>query len=143
MQHYCHLCIVVEPDVQFLNRLPTGPGILMVAVLAGCASVFPRPLPSTIGVDLANVNRAGLRGPPGGLHAVHYEFCIPAGERHAEEVRSIDPTAQFMPGSRGRIGCARDQALVVGSTHQRSYRQVLERLAGLEYVNRIEESFFE
>jgi len=116
----------------------------MVAMLAGCASGSnPQPLSSKIDVDLGNVNSEGLRGAPDGLRAVHYEFCVPAGEDRVEEVRSIDPTAQFMPGSRGRIGCARDQILVVGNTHQRSYRQVLERLAGLEYVNRVEENFLE
>ena len=116
----------------------------MVAMIAGCASVSnPQPLSSKIDVDLGNVHSEGLRGPPDGLRAVHYEFCVPAGEDRVEEVRSIDPTAQFMPGSRGRIGCARDQILVVGNTHQRSYRQVLERLAGLEYVNRVEENFLE
>ena len=116
----------------------------MVAMIAGCASVSnPQPLSSKIDVDLGNVNSEGLRGAPDGLRAVHYEFCIPAGEERVEEVHSIDHTAQFMPGSRGRIGCARDQILVVGSTHQRSYRQVLERLAALEYVDQIGENFFE
>ena len=111
-------------------------------MIAGCASASsPQPLSSKIDVDLANVNSEGLRGPPDGLRAVHYEFCIPAGKD--QEVRGIDLTAQFMPGSRGRIGCARDQILVVGNTHHRSYRQVLERLAALEYVNRIAENFFE
>ena len=127
-----------------LSRLPTGLGILMIAMIVGCASVSnPQARSSKIDVDLGNVNSEGLRGPPDGLRAVHYEFCIPAGEDNAEEVRSIDPTAQFMPGSRGRIGCATGQILVVGSTHQRSFREVLERLAALEYVNRIAENFFE
>ncbi len=116
----------------------------MVAMIAGCASISnPHPFSSKIDIDLENVNPEGLRGPPDGLRAVHYEFCIPAGKANVEEVRSIDPTAQFMQGSRGRIGCARDQILVVGSTHQRSYRQVLERLAALGYVDRIAENFFE
>ena len=113
-------------------------------MIAGCASVSSlQPISPKINVDLANVNSEGLRGPPDGLRAVHYEFCIPTGEDRVEEVRSIDPTAQFMPGSRGRIGCARDQILVVGNTHQRSYRQALERLAALDYVNRIVENFLE
>ena len=120
------------------------PEMLMVAMIAGCSSVSnPHPFSSKIDIDLENVNSEGLRGPPDGLRAVHYEFCIPAGEDRADEVRSIDPTAQLMPGSRGRVGCARDQILVLGSTHQRSYRQVLERLAALEYVDRIAENFFE
>jgi hypothetical protein len=116
--------------------------LLLIATIAGCASVSnPFPISSKIDLDLANVNSEGLRGPPGGLRAVHYEFCIPTGKD--EEVRSIDPPAQFMPGSRGRIGCAGDRILVAGNTHQHSYPQVLERLAALEYVNRISENFFE
>ena len=121
-----------------------GTAILMVAMIAGCASVSnPHPISSKIDVELGNVNSEGLRGPSDGFRAVHYEFCIPADENRADEVRSIDPTAQFMPGSRGRIGCASDRILVVGNTHQRSYRQVLGRLAALEYINRIGENFFE
>ena len=120
------------------------PEMLMVAMIAGCSSVSnPHPFSSKIDIDLENVNSEGLRGPPDGLRAVHYEFCIPAGEDRADEVRSIDPTAQFMPGSPGRIGCTTDQVLAVGNTHQPSYRRVLESLAALEYVNRIVENFFE
>ena len=116
----------------------------MVTMVVGCASASsPQPLSSKIDVDLANVNSAGLRGAPDALRAAHYEFCIPAGEGRPKEVRSIDSTAQFMQGSRGRIGCAKDQILVVGNTYQRSHRQVLERLAALDYVSRIAENFFE
>lgn len=96
-----------------------------------------------IAIDLTNVNADGLRGPPTGLRAVHYEFCIPVGTHYAAEVRGIDPTAQLMTGSRGRIGCADGQVLVLGHTHQRAYRQVLDQLANLPYVARITESFFE
>ena len=96
-----------------------------------------------IEVDLGGVNEEGLRGPPTGLRALHYEYCIPAGQRYAAEVRGIDPTAQLMPASSGRIGCTSGQVLAVGSTHQHGYREVLERLAALPYVTRIAESFFE
>jgi len=96
-----------------------------------------------IEIDLAGVNEAGLRGPPTGLRAVHYEFCIPAGERYATEVLGIDPTLQLLPKSRGRISCTNRQLLAVGSTHQEGYREVLERLAALPYITRIVESFFE
>jgi len=96
-----------------------------------------------IEVDLAEVNDAGLRGPPTALRAVHYEFCIPAAERYATEVLGIDPTLQLLPKSRGRIGCTNRQLLAVGSTHQQGYREVLERLAALPYITRIVESFFE
>ncbi|HYN39516.1 MAG TPA: hypothetical protein VES39_09705 [Rhodospirillales bacterium] len=39
-------------------------------------------------------------------------------------MRSIDPTAAVHPGSRGRIGCPRDRFLVIGCTHQPSFRDV-------------------
>lgn len=110
-------------------------------MLAACASTPP--VSPKIAIDLAHVNADGLRGPPTGLRAVHYEFCIPSGERYAAEVKAIDATAQFPRGSRGRIGCSGDEILVLGSTHQHGYREVLERLAALPYVSRIQESHFE
>ena len=123
-----------------------GPLCSMLAVVffAACACGRPaEPVSSRVAVDLGNVNAEGLRGGPGALRAVHYEFCIPADERHAAEIRAIDPTAQLMPGSRGRIGCPKAQTLVVGSTHQPGYRQVLDRLVARPYVARIVEAFFE
>lgn len=115
--------------------------MLAVLTLAACASAPP--MAPKIAVDLTDVNAEGLRGPPDGLRAVHYEFCIPSGERHAAEVRAIDATAEFLRGSRGRIGCSSGEVLVLGNTHQRGYRAVLERLAALPYVGRIQESHFE
>ena len=89
---------------------------------------MPEPRLPRIGVDLASVNAEGLRGPPGGLRAVHYEFCIPADDQVAAEVRAIDATARLLHGSRGRIGCRHGQILVLGHTHQPAYRRVLDRL---------------
>jgi len=121
--------------------------------LAGCLTAFILSVwasaaaaqwaSSKIEVDLGSVNDEGLRGAPSGLRAVHYEFCIPAGERYATEVLGIDPTLQLLPKSRGRIGCTNRQLLAVGSTHQQGYREVLDRLAALPYITRIAESFFE
>jgi len=117
-------------------------------VAALTVSVWPAAAPAQwispkVEVELGDVNEAGLRGPPSGLRAVHYEFCIPAEERYATEVLGIDPTLQLLPKSRGRIGCTNRQLLAVGSTHQQGYREVLERLAALPYITRIVESFFE
>jgi len=84
-----------------------------------------------------------LYGPPDGLRSLSYEFCIPAGQRFTAEVRSIDPTAQIYTHARGRIGCTADQHLVIGHTHQSRFREVLQALAALAYVERIEQAFFE
>ena len=118
--------------------------LVVAALLAACAGDRPALVVSPkVGIDLSNVNAEGLRGSPGSLRAVHYEFCIPEGERQAAQVRGIDPTARVMPGSRGRSGCTAGQALVLGNTHQPGYRQVLGRLAALPYVERIAETHFE
>jgi hypothetical protein len=107
------------------------------------AASFRAKLTPELREALATLNDAGLSGPPDGLVAVSYEFCIPATPRHEAEVRRIDPTLEVYPGSRGRIACTPEQALCIGSTHQPRHRAVLERLARLEYVTRISRSFAE
>jgi hypothetical protein len=88
--------------------------------------------------DLEQFNADGLRGPPDGLAAIDYEFCIPNQERHKQQIRSIDSTVQFMCGSRGRINCDKTRCLCIGSTHQESFRQVLLDLAAMDYIERID-----
>jgi hypothetical protein len=48
-----------------------------------------------------------------------------------------------VPGSHGRIGCTLGEVLVLGNTHQCGWREVLVALAGLPYVVRIDEAYFE
>lgn len=96
-----------------------------------------------IAFDLNRLNEAGLYGPPDGLRALSYEFCIPAREDYADEVKAIDPTIDISGGSPGRVGCSEDQFLCMGNTHQKNFREVLLKLAALPYVDRIEESVFE
>jgi hypothetical protein len=93
--------------------------------------------------DLGQIDADGLRGPHDGKVAVAYEFCIPDTEACKAEVKAIDHTVQFMPGSRGRIGAGRDECLCIGSTHQKNYRSVLHALAKLTYIERIIECYFE
>jgi META domain len=88
--------------------------------------------------DLDQIDPTGLSGPPGGQVAVGYEFCIPATPGHLAEVQGIDPGVRAQPGSPGRIGCGPGQVLFLGSTHQPGWRSVLERLAALDYVARID-----
>ncbi len=93
--------------------------------------------------DLSQLNEDGLHGPPDGLRSLSYEFCIPAEESFVAEVQSIDSTLVIHKDSPGRIGCSDDEYLCVGSTHQKNYREVLLKLASLEYIQKIEQSFFE
>ena len=96
-----------------------------------------------IHLDLAGVNQDGLYGPPNGLRALSYEFCIPARPDRADDVRAIDRTVQVYHASRGRIGCTNAQYLCIGSTHQPGFRAVLNRLAQLDYITRIEPNYAE
>jgi hypothetical protein len=96
-----------------------------------------------IELELDDLDAEGLRGPPDGKVAVSYEFAIPDTPAHRAEVRAIDPTVEFMPGSRGRIGATKGQCLCIGSTHQADPVAVLRKLAELAYVDRIIECHFE
>lgn len=112
------------------------------ALLLGCAggrrSAADAAALAKVHLDLAAINAEGLTGPPDGLRAVSYEFCIPATEAAIGEVKAIDRTVEVQRGAHGRIGCGRDQYLCVGSTHQPDCKSVLIRLASLDYVAAIE-----
>ena len=93
--------------------------------------------------SLEQLNESGLYGPPDGLRALHYEFCIPGDSQHEAEVRQIDPTIQISKTSPGRVGCTEGEYLCVGHTHQPDFRMVLFSLASLPYVKRIDQAFFD
>jgi len=117
-----------------------------VLVMCVCCARVPRgasPDPwRKVELDLAQLDKDGLRGPSAGKVAVSYEFCIPNTDKCKGEVRAIDQTVQFMPGSSGRIGAGRHECLCIGTT-KRDYRDVLRRLAQLPYVKRVIECHFE
>jgi len=123
--------------------------VLALNGLAGCASgpislLAPPPTVSPkINFDTSAIDSEGLQGPPGGQVSVSYEFCIPGTPQAIAEVQRIDPTAQCTTGSRGRIGCTPAQALCIGDTHQANWAKVLNDLAALPYIARIERSYFE
>jgi hypothetical protein len=98
----------------------------------------PGGLSTKIHFDLSEFNDVGLYGPPDGLRAAMYEFCIPARADLAAEVASIDPTVQVYASSPGRIACSSDEYLCIGSTGQPGFREVLANLAQLDYVSRIQ-----
>jgi len=125
-----------------------GISVAMALLCVACATA-PAQSPGTgealakIRFDLSRLNDSGLQGPPDGLRALDYEFCIPSGEMYATEIKAIDPSATVYSRSPGRIGCAGGQSLVIGNTHQPDFREILTNLAARPYVTRIDESFFE
>jgi hypothetical protein len=123
--------------------------LVVAAALSLLAFATDRPataadtVAAKIGFDLSPFDGRGLYGPPDGLRALDYEFCIPATPATIAEVSSVDPTAAIHPGARGRVGCGPEDALVIGSTHQPGFRDVLHKLASLPYVERIVPCFYE
>lgn len=96
----------------------------------------PSPL-DKITFDLTQLDEDGLYGPPDGKRALDYEFCIPAADPHPQIVLAIDPSLRLYPHSPGRIGCADDQILAIGNTHQPNAQAILMELANLDVIERI------
>lgn len=138
-----------------VSRPPESQGRPRAGRVAGALSLLLAlpwgPLPAgegissrgVLGFDLDRLDDRGLQGPPDGLRALDYEYCIPQGVDARSEVSAIDPSARFLPGSPGRIGCGTDQVLVIGNTHQPRFRGILAALAQLPYVEQIVECVFE
>ena len=93
--------------------------------------------------NISKLDESGLYGPPDAKRALAYEFCIPDTVQNRTEVKRIDPTVKFFAQSPGRIGYKEHENLCIGSTHQKDFRWVLQRLVELTYVQRIDQSFFE
>jgi hypothetical protein len=98
---------------------------------------------SKIAFDFSQLNAQGLCGPPDGLRALAYEFCLPADPALAAQVRAIDPTIVIYPGSKGRVACPPGEHLCIGSTHQPQFKAVLLQLASLPSVKKIRPCFYE
>ncbi|QYO62858.1 hypothetical protein [Leptolyngbya sp. 7M] len=123
MLRFCLLSLLIAP--------------LLVLPLSGRAESFSHSV-EKITFNLAVISPAGLIGEGTNLQSVSYEFCIPATETHRTEVQAIDPSVQYFPHSRGRIDCSDDQILCIGHTHQARWREILQQLASLDYVERID-----
>lgn len=129
-------------------KLLTLPIVVGIALfLAACCSVTEPNNPddplNKVLFDLSHLDRNGLRGPPDGKIAVSYEFAIPDNDLCRSEIKAIDKTAQFMPGSHGRVGAGKNECLCIGSTHQENFKTVLLALAEKSYIKRIIECHFE
>lgn len=120
MKYYCILCLFF--------------------LLKNCSS---NEWSNKIHFDLRQLDEQGLSGTVGGKVAIDYEFCIPADETVAQKVQSIDPSLQILKSSRGRIQCSKTQWLCIGNTHQKNWQQILEKLAALDYIERIERTYWE
>lgn len=104
--------------------------------------IKPAPASKKIELDLTKLDANGLGGPTDGKVCVSYEFAIPNTAKCKAEVRAIDKSVRFMPGSRGRIRAGKDECLCIGETNA-EFRTVLGKLADLPYIKRIIECHWE
>lgn len=122
--------------------------ILAAASTVGChvapeqSAAYPTEM-AKIKFPMDNIRADGLRGPPGGLVTVSYEFCVPANDQVYQEIRRIDQSISIYANAPGRIACAANESLVIGETGQQHWREVLKTLSSLNYIDEIRECFFE
>ena len=118
--------------------------LLLLLVIAASAFQCPRKMQKLmykkIEFDYSAIDVHGLRN---GEVAVDYEFCIPAHEEFVQQVLKIDSGIRVMKGSVGRIGCSKSQWLCINTTHSEGWKDKLHRIAYLDYVDRIQETFYE
>jgi len=126
-------------------RIALVGGLLLISLCPYGLAAHQSPIPprSKITFNLEQLDEQGLYGPPDGLRALHYEFCIPADPEFEAQVRRLDPSCQIFKNSPGRIGCTEEEYLCLGNTHQADFKTVLLNLAQLPYVKRIDQAFFE
>ena len=121
---------------------PVSGVALLCAALSGGAAFGDGAWTAKIGFDPRRVDASGLYGPPGGRRALDYEFCIPDSADLRLRVEAIDPSLHFST-SPGRIGCGDGELLAIGNSRQQGFHGILEQLARLPFVVRIEPAWFE
>ncbi|KXK17023.1 MAG: hypothetical protein IT216_01705 [Saprospiraceae bacterium] len=120
--------------------------ILPILLLAGCRDrksfSIDNMINSKIKFDVSQLDKDGLAGSEDGKYSITYEFCIPDTRLYRDKVKKIDSTIVFTK-SPGRSMCDKNQILCLGNTHQPHAVKVLNKLAGLSFVEKISETYFE
>ena len=98
---------------------------------------------SKINFDLSTFDDDGLYGKDNGKRAMDYEFSVPNKATLIEKVKAIDPSLKIHKTAKGRIGCSSKELLCIGNTHQKRFKEILIELANLDFVKRIEPTYFE
>jgi hypothetical protein len=96
---------------------------------------------SKIKFDITRLDHNGLLGPDSGKVSLSYEFCIPNKLMFKEQISRIDPTIECS-NSPGIIRCTKNEYLCIGHTNM-NFKSILKQLAQLEFIESIEQSFFE
>ena len=116
-----------------------------LSILYGCSNIDSNSIVNNekIEFDITKLNQQGLYGPSDGLRSLSYEFCIPADEHFVSVIHNIDPEIKIYRHSPGRIDCTSTEYLCMGDTYNKPYQKNFNDLAGLFFIKRIIQSFFE
>ena len=98
---------------------------------------------SKINFDLNIFDEDGLYGEGTSKRAMDYEFCIPNDENIIQQIKKIDPSVKDYKTTKGRIGCSEKEVLCIGNTHQKNFKAILIELASLDFIKRIDPTYFE
>ena len=128
----------IKSGIVFLIMIP----ILILSCQRKKAFTVDNMMDSKIKFDTEQLDSDGLTGADDGKRSISYEFCIPDNKMNRDKVKKIDKSVQFTKAM-GRSMCGKNQILCMGNTHQPNAVKVLSRLAELNYVEKITETYFE
>jgi len=127
-----------------LNKIILLSAFLIVSLtLNFCSPKINNDAREKIKFDFMKLNDDGLIGEGENLQAVDYEFCIPKSDSLKKTVSAIDSTVKFFDQSKGRIICGKDEILCIGSTRQTNAKETLIKLSELDFIKKIERTFYE
>ena len=115
------LLVLPDPALRRLparNALATNEALvilalayLLIGLLVACSEPIEMGGDSAIHFDLEQLNAEGLQGPPDGLRALHYEFCLPELEtlgvprrKIRQEMYGAPPQIWQYPGWPSQVG---------------------------------------
>jgi hypothetical protein len=127
-----------------LNKIILLPAFLIVSLILNfCAPKINDNQSEKIKFDLSEINLDGTIGEGTNQKILDYEFCIPKNDSLKETVSAIDSTVKFFAQSKGRIGCGKNEILCIGNTNQQNAKETLLKLAELDFIKKIEQTFYE
>lgn len=92
--------------------------------------------------DISKLDEKGLLGNENGKVSIDYEFCIPNNQAYLAEVLAIDSTLKKID-SKGKSKCDKNSFLIMGNTFNANYRIILCKIANLDYVKEINQTYWE
>lgn len=92
--------------------------------------------------DLTGIDDRGLIGYGENKKGLDFEFCIPNQPDLVKKVLTLDSSLKKL-ASKGRSNCSEQHVLITGSTYNKNFKKLLCKIAQLEYVKEINQTYWE